>query len=357
MRPLELRLRGFRSYRDEATFDWRGRGLVGVVGPIGAGKSSLLDAVAFALYGKTPAVEGATKSLIHQLCAESHVELRFEVDGQVWRAVRSLRRKGASGHRLERLASDDPDAMVVDFVDGDEPMKARVEQLLGMDFKAFCRSVLLAQNRFSDFLKATPGQRDDVLKGVFGYERLDEAQRVARLRLQQVELEVASLGKERRSVDDARAQLEEARTVAASAHARLRALEAAAPEVERLAKEQEAAAADARDARTRIAALNDLAAALPSQTDVERAATRGTQAAEVRGGGDGGSGGGRGRARPGAGRACRRRVAAGRPRAVPILRVAPGDPRSTGGRGPAVRGGFRRARRRRSRRRGPAWSG
>ena len=52
-----------------------------------------------------------------------------------------------------------------------------------MDFKAFCRSVLLAQNRFSEFLKATPAQRDEVLKGVFGYERLDEAQRVAKSRL------------------------------------------------------------------------------------------------------------------------------------------------------------------------------
>ena len=281
MRPLELRLRGFRSYREEAAFDWRERGLVGVVGPIGAGKSSILDAMAFALYGKTPSVEGATKSLIHQLCTESHVELRFEVDGQVWRAVRSLRRKGASGHRLERLAADEPSAEVVEAVDGDEPTKARVEELLGMDFKAFCRSVLLAQNRFSDFLKATPGQRDEVLKGVFGYERLDAAQKVARLRLQQVELELDALRKERSSIDEARAQLEDARAAAAEAQRRLRTLEAAAPEVERIAKEREAADADARDARTRTAALHDVAAALPSQEDVEGAADRGARAAEV----------------------------------------------------------------------------
>ena len=55
MRPRELTLEGFRSYRDVATFDWRDRRLVGIVGPIGAGKSSILDAIAFALYGKTPA--------------------------------------------------------------------------------------------------------------------------------------------------------------------------------------------------------------------------------------------------------------------------------------------------------------
>jgi len=62
MRPLELRLKGFRSYREETVFDWRGRHLVGVVGPIGAGKSSILEAIAFALYGKTPTFERDTKS-------------------------------------------------------------------------------------------------------------------------------------------------------------------------------------------------------------------------------------------------------------------------------------------------------
>ena len=52
MRPLELRLRNFRSYSGEHTFDFRERTLLGIVGPIGSGKSSLLDAIAFALYGR-----------------------------------------------------------------------------------------------------------------------------------------------------------------------------------------------------------------------------------------------------------------------------------------------------------------
>ena len=61
MRPLELTIEGFRSYARRATFDLRGRRLVGVVGPIGSGKSSMLDAIAFALFGKTPTVERDTK--------------------------------------------------------------------------------------------------------------------------------------------------------------------------------------------------------------------------------------------------------------------------------------------------------
>ena len=142
MRPLELIVEGFRSYRSRAVFDFRDRRLVGIVGPIGSGKSSILDAISFALYGKTPQVEGATKALIHQLADQSHVELRFQVNGQVWRAVRSLRRKGASGHQLELLTADEPDAEVVETVTLERHMNARIEQLLGMDFKTFCLYII-----------------------------------------------------------------------------------------------------------------------------------------------------------------------------------------------------------------------
>jgi len=272
MRPLELTLRGFRSYRDEVTLDLRDRHLVGIVGPIGAGKSSVLDAIAFALYGKTPSVERDTRSLIHQLCDEAHVSLRFEVDGEVWRAVRAPRRTGQSGHQLEHLASDAPDAATLEHVPGDKAMRERVESMLGLDFKAFCRSVLLAQNRFSDFLTATEGDRDAVLKGVFGFERLDRAQAEVRLRLQAAELGLEGLLRRREEVDRARAELEEARATGAHTEARHHALEDARPRDEELT----AAAEDARGAVAAAgAALETLAAiadSLPREAELERAA-------------------------------------------------------------------------------------
>src|SRR5439155_770394 len=193
MRPRELTLQGFRSYRGRTTFDLRDRRLVGVVGPIGAGKSTILDAVVFALYGKTPSFERDTRSLIHQLEDGCHVELVFEVDGQVWRAQRALRRKGQSQHRLERLAKDAEDAEVLETVLQERPVRQRVERLLGMTFDAFCRSVLLAQNRFAEFLKATPTDRNAVLKGVFGYERFDAALAAAKDRVRGAEPELEGI--------------------------------------------------------------------------------------------------------------------------------------------------------------------
>ncbi len=287
MRPLELTVEGFRSYRERVTFDWRGRRLVGIVGPIGAGKSSILDAISFALYGKTPQVESATKSLIHQLAEQSHVELRFQVDGQVWRAVRSLRKRGASGHQLELLADDSPGAEVLEVVTLEGPMNERVEELLGMDFKTFCRSVLLAQNRFAEFLKASPAQRDAVLKGVFGFERLDDALRVAKSHLERADDTLVSLQKERERVNEARADLEQARATAQATGARLSALDEAGPEVERLEKERDAAARDAETAVARIGGLTEIASGLPSEDEVastiDAAHAAGTRIAEAKG--------------------------------------------------------------------------
>ncbi|MGZ8629498.1 MAG: AAA family ATPase [Actinomycetota bacterium] len=283
MRPLELTVEGFRSYREPVTFDWRGRRLVGIVGPIGAGKSSILDAVAFALYGKTPGVGSATKSLIHQLCTEAHVALTFQVEGQVWKAVRAPKRKGQSGHQLVRLAGDGPDAETLETVTQEGQVNATVEQLLGMDFQTFCRSVLLAQNRFSDFLKATRTERDKVLKGVFGYERLDAAKAAAERRLERETLVLGSLARERNTIDEARERLDDARARADAAAVEVKAFDGATTDVERLTESSRTADADAAAAADRIADLERIAGSLPKDgtvDDVLQAASQAHDAVE-----------------------------------------------------------------------------
>lgn len=267
MRPLELTIEGFRSYRGPVTFDWRGRRLVGIVGPIGSGKSSVLDAVAFALYGKTPGVGNATRSLIHQLCDEAHVALTFQVDGDVWKAVRAPKRRGQSGHQLLRLASDGPGAESIETVTQETLVNARVEQLLGLDFQTFCRSVLLAQNRFSDFLKATRTERDRVLKGVFGYERLDAAKAAADRRLDRETVALEALVRERGTIDQARDRLDDARSRAHGAALEVKAFDDAAPEIARLNESLRAAKADSMNADERLGALEPLATSLPTTAE------------------------------------------------------------------------------------------
>jgi exonuclease SbcC len=269
MRPRELTIEGFRSYRSAVTIDWRDRRLVGIVGPIGAGKSSILDAIAFALYGRTPGVAQNTRSLIHQLCDQAHVALTFEVDGQVWKAVRAPKRKGQSGHQLLRLKSDETGAPTLETVTQEGQVNAKVEQLLGMDFATFCRSVLLAQNRFNEFLHATPTERDKVLKGVFGYERLDAAKIAAERHLDRQDVELEALARERQSIEQARLELEDARRRSTVASERLRALDDAAPQVAALREMHGAAAADEAAASQRAIAMETLASGLPPGEQVD----------------------------------------------------------------------------------------
>jgi len=265
MRPLELTVEGFRSYRGPVTFDWRDRRLVGIVGPIGSGKSSVLDAVAFALYGKTPGVGSATRSLIHQLCDEAHVALTFQVGGEVWKAIRAPKRKGQSGHQLVLLASDDDDAEHLETVTQEGQVNERVEELLGMDFQTFCRSVLLAQNRFSDFLKATRTDRDRVLKGVFGYERLDAAKTAADRRVDRETLALESLGRQRSTIDQARERLNDVRSRGHLAALEVKAFDDAAPALERQQEAYRAAQADESASGERIGALVPLTERLPGE--------------------------------------------------------------------------------------------
>jgi len=268
MRPRELTLKGFRSYQDETTFGWAGRGLVGVVGPIGSGKSSILDAIAFALYNKTlrdDIIGSKTTSLINQRADTAHVALTFEVDGEVWKAVRALRRAGQSSHTLYRVV-DGEDELVFDrATDVDQ----EVERLLGLDFEAFRRSVLLAQNQFAAFLEATGTERNMVLKGVFGFDRLDAMRDAVKTRLDEAAGRLAGLEGRRKTAEQDRKDLDAARTALETAERRreeLDALREPLKEIDDLAT----AAAKRRDAaRERLDRLDGMVERIPGREDTE----------------------------------------------------------------------------------------
>ncbi|HEU5003314.1 MAG TPA: SMC family ATPase [Actinomycetota bacterium] len=177
MRPLELTLDGFRSYRSEASFDFEGRGLFGIVGPTGAGKSSILDALIYALYGRTPRIGRETKQLIHSGADLARVRLRFEVDGVGWDVLRVLRRAGSSQVTLRRMDDGSLER------EKERDVNDRIVEIVGLDYEAFCSSVTLPQGKFDKFLTATPAERSRILKGIFRYERVDAMREAAKARI------------------------------------------------------------------------------------------------------------------------------------------------------------------------------
>ncbi|NNC75385.1 MAG: SMC family ATPase [Acidimicrobiia bacterium] len=283
MRPLELRLRDFRSYRGEGhVFDFRDRRLVGIVGPIGSGKSSLLDAMAFALYGRTPAVGKAVRALIHQRSDDGAVSFRFEVDGEVWEVMRALRRRGQSQHVLTRLTDDTEDADVVEKITLADEVTERVTGLLGLDFDAFSRSVLLAQGRFAEFLAARPAQRDAVLKGVFGHERLGVMRELARTRAAEADAALGIVTGRLDRIDEVMAMLADRKVTVAETTSRLETLEKAEPKLTDIAS-RHADATKRLDAATAAdATIDRLRGRVPARTDVDRVVSEGSVAAERR---------------------------------------------------------------------------
>jgi len=262
MRPRELTMRGFRSYADETRFRFTGRGLVGIVGPNGSGKSSILDAISFALYGKTPKIERDTKSLISQRRDTLQVELVFEVDGTVWRAVRALRRNGAAAHALYRVDEDGEHEVAAKAREVTE----KVEALLGLDFEAFRRSVLLAQNQFAGFLEA-PGERNKVLKGVFGFDRLDAMREVTKGRLDVIGVSLQHLMARRASAEADRRELETRSVALAAADERARTLGALRESVLQADEVLREADARVKAAAGEVAALDELASRVPTPED------------------------------------------------------------------------------------------
>lgn len=177
MRPRRLTLRGLRSYRAECTIDFGDRGLVAIVGDTGAGKSSILEAITYALYNATTWDQRAVGQLIADGVQSMSVELEFQAGDSVWSVHRACHRAAGrpSTHRLRCLS----DTSMSDF-DGEAQVNRQIERLVGMSYQAYKTAVVLPQGRFQTLLQETPAKRTAILEGIFRLTDLRDVQKAAR---------------------------------------------------------------------------------------------------------------------------------------------------------------------------------
>jgi DNA repair protein SbcC/Rad50 len=159
VRPLHLEIEGFTSFRERVVVDFEGLDLFAITGPTGAGKSSLLDAMVLALYGQVPRVAKEYKQLISHGAERMSVRLDFRVGAATYRIARTVRTSGQPQFRLERMEN----GVAVGVADRAAEVAAEVERLLGLDYDAFVRSVVLPQGQFDAFLKGKPEERRKIL--------------------------------------------------------------------------------------------------------------------------------------------------------------------------------------------------
>lgn len=161
MRPVRLELEGFTAFRIWTAVDFEGADLFALAGPTGAGKTSLIDAMTFALYGAVPRLdERAVAPIISQGLAECRVRFDFTVGDDAYVAVRVVRATKAGATTKEaRLEKADGTVVAGDA----RTLTAEVTKLLGLDFKQFTTCVSLPQGEFARFLHAEPRHRQDLL--------------------------------------------------------------------------------------------------------------------------------------------------------------------------------------------------
>lgn len=178
MRILQIRFKNLNSLVGEWEIDlthptFVADGIFAITGPTGAGKTTILDAICLALYGRTPRLSRVTKSgneIMSRQTGECFAEVTFETK-------KGRFRSHWSQHRARRKPDGElqaPKHEIANAISGEifeskiREVAEQIESTTGMDFDRFTRSMLLAQGGFSAFLQAPPDARAPILEQITG---------------------------------------------------------------------------------------------------------------------------------------------------------------------------------------------
>ena len=182
MKIETLDVSGLRSHRGNPPthLDLIDKRLVAIVGHTGAGKSSLLEAITFALFGESTYGGRAYEELSSDGRSEISVQMVFTVGEKRYQTVRTVKqdRNGIFGTKTSWLRCVDEEGNTLTHIEGVRKVDAAVSNLLGgMSREQFCQAVLLAQNRFAALLEAEPRDRDALLDTLLGLGALSDARK------------------------------------------------------------------------------------------------------------------------------------------------------------------------------------
>ncbi|NOQ51638.1 MAG: AAA family ATPase, partial [Desulfuromonadaceae bacterium] len=180
MRILQVRFKNLNSLAGEWKIDlthptFAADGIFAITGPTGAGKTTILDAICLALYGRTPRLNRITKSgneIMSRQTGECFAEATFETQAGRFRCHWSQ-------HRARKKPDGELQAPKHEIADADSGqifeaklrgVAGQIETVTGMDFDRFTRSMLLAQGGFAAFLQAAPDERAPILEQITGTE-------------------------------------------------------------------------------------------------------------------------------------------------------------------------------------------
>lgn len=272
-----LKLRHWKSHEISRLDFTKGTNLL--IGPMGAGKTSVLDAICFALFGTFPALKSRKVSLEEVLMArpeqkrEASVELAFELGGQRYSVTRTISPEGSEAYLRKGEQ----------VIEGPQPLRTTeaVETALKLDYELFTRAIYAEQNKVDQFLTLAPRERKkqiDELLGLDAFEtaRATNVSAVNKLKTQRAEGEalLSSLGyaENKRLAANLTQELEALKTQAQTIATTLRSLEHDEQGAASRMRELESLEGRWREADRRVAALQAQATEAKAEIERERAA-------------------------------------------------------------------------------------
>lgn len=179
MKPINLKIKGLNSFVEQQTIQFSKlteKGLFGIFGPTASGKSTILDGITIALYGK---VSRETKEFVNTETDVVEISYDFEIGlgktRKLYRAERSIKRL-KTGYfktayaRLIEVNIENPEASIV-LADGPKEVEENIIEIIGLKVEDFTRSVVLPQGKFNEFLKLNGKERRNMLERIFALEK------------------------------------------------------------------------------------------------------------------------------------------------------------------------------------------
>ncbi len=189
MRPEYLEMEGFTAFRNPVEVDFSDLDLFVLVGPTGSGKSSIIDAITFALYGSIPRLrKGRVEPVISLGAQRARIRFQFSVNGVTYSATRVVQRTKTGATTNEARLEGGPEVVV-----GASELTEAVERLLGLTYEHFTKSVVLPQGKFASFLLDGSSDRQALLRELLDLGRYSQVRDLAVQRAQASEVRAESL--------------------------------------------------------------------------------------------------------------------------------------------------------------------
>jgi len=186
MIPIQLCISGFLSYRDQVELDFDTFDLACISGYNGAGKSSLLDAITWGLFGEARGKSSDVINLNADVKA-AEVALTFQHEGNVFRVQRTLPRNKSTVLEFQ-IKNDDEWKPLTEKTTRDT--QARIEQTLHLDYETFVNASFFLQGKADQFTQQTATKRKEVLSNILGLEAWEEYKNRTAERRKTIEREV-----------------------------------------------------------------------------------------------------------------------------------------------------------------------